>query len=82
MSTMPILTAKHDNSGVWDFECPLHDEPFTTRAVSSPRHAPTILKAHMDAQHPGVSVWIKTSSQFSGTHKHKYTSPENVIKTL
>jgi hypothetical protein len=81
-TTMPILTATHDGEGIWKFECPLHDDPLITRSVSSPRHAPTILKGHMDTKHPGMSVWLKVSSQHSGIHKTKYTAPDNVTRTL
>jgi hypothetical protein len=82
VSTMPILTATHDKEGIWDFVCPLHDPPRKTRGIASPRQAPTIMKLHMDLDHPGVSVWLLVSSQYSGTRKTRYTAPENVTRSL
>jgi hypothetical protein len=75
---LPILTATHFNEGVWDFECPLHDEPFRHRQVSSPRAAREMLERHMDSDHPGVSARLKIVSSFSGTKVTTYTAPTNI----
>ena len=78
MPTIPVLTAIHDKEGVWDFSCPLHDEPWTGRFVSAPRQARKALEGHMDKLHPGVKARIRVSSQFSGTTNKIYTAPTEV----
>lgn len=75
---LPIILAKHSSFGVWNFSCPLHDEPWETTAISSPRHAVTVLKAHLDKMHPGVSARLKVESDYSGTKVSTYTSPANI----
>jgi hypothetical protein len=75
---LPVLTATHFNEGVWDFECPIHDEPFRQRQISSPRAAREMLIMHMDSDHPGLSARIKITSAFSGTKVISHTAPSNI----
>jgi hypothetical protein len=38
----------------------------------------TVLKAHLDKMHPGVSARLKVESDYSGTKVSTYTSPANI----
>ena len=51
MAKTRSIVAIHAGTGVWDFHCLVCDQ--WARAISSPKHAPSVMQRHIDEAHKG-----------------------------